>query len=679
MRTAPRAPSGGGAPGGSTGGGLSGAAPTVSGVDEVRRGTLLAAAAYLLWGAFPLYFPLLLPSGALEVLAHRVLWSLAVVAVLVVALGRTAPVREVLRDRRRLTRLAVAAVLIGVNWGTYIYGVTSERVVEASLGYFVTPLVSVLLGVLVLGETLRGAQRWALGLAAAAVVVLTVENGRPPWLALVLAASFGTYGLLKKTAGVRAVEGLAVETAVLAPLAGAYLLVRAAHGSGPSRPPGPGTRCCSSPPGWSPSCRCSCSARRRSASRSSPSACCSTSRPPSSSCWRAAAARAAGPAPAARLRRWCGWRWPPSPTTSSAPPARPRAPDPGARLMLTREGAALAPFTTLRLGGPADRLVTAYDEGEVVDAVLASARVPLLVLGGGSNLVVGDEGFAGTVVRIASHGLAAVRDGDDVLLTAQAGEDWDALVEHAVAAGLAGLEAMSGIPGTVGATPVQNVGAYGADVSSVVERVRVLDRSSRRIVELTAKQCAFGYRASRFKADEDRWVVQAVTFRLRPDADGAPVRYAELARALGVELGGTAPLREVREAVLGLRRGKGMVVDARDPESRSAGSFFTNPVLDDAELAALVAALGDVEVPGHPEGAGRTKVSAAWLIERAGFTRGWGSGAAGLSAKHVLALVNRGGATTGELLEVARSVRDGVLERTGVRLVPEPVLVGCEL
>lgn len=347
--------------------------------------------------------------------------------------------------------------------------------------------------------------------------------------------------------------------------------------------------------------------------------------------------------------------------------------------MLTREGVPLAPLTTLGLGGPAARLVTAYDEGEVVDAVLAAARVPLLVLGGGSNLVVADEGFDGTVVRVASRGLAASRDGDDVLLTAQAGEDWDALVAYAVSEGLAGLEAMSGIPGLVGATPIQNVGAYGTDTSHVVERVRVLDRTSRRVVELSAKQCAFGYRTSRFKADGDRWVVQAVTYRLAPSPVGAPVRYAELARTLGVDLEGTAPLAEVREAVLGLRRGKGMVVDGRDPDSRSAGSFFTNPVVDDAELAALVARLGDVPLPGHPDGGGRTKLSAAWLLEQAGFGRGYGDGPVGLSAKHVLALVHRGGGSTAALLDLAREVRDTVRKELGVDLVPEPVLVGAEL
>ena len=345
--------------------------------------------------------------------------------------------------------------------------------------------------------------------------------------------------------------------------------------------------------------------------------------------------------------------------------------------MLTREGVPLAPLTTLRVGGPARRLVTAYDEAEVVEAVLASARVPLLVLGGGSNVLVSDEGFDGTVVKVASHGLSATRDGDDVLLTAQAGEDWDALVAHAVGEGLSGLEALSGIPGLVGATPIQNVGAYGTDTAAVVERVRALDRTSRRVVELSAKQCAFGYRTSRFKLDEGRWVVQAVTYRLTPDPLGGPVRYAELAAALGVPLEGRAPLAQVREAVLRLRRAKGMVVDERDPDSRSAGSFFTNPVVDDAELAQLVAEVG--EVPGHQDALGRTKLSAAWLIERAGFRKGHGDGPAGLSGKHVLALVNRGGATSEQLLEVAREVRDGVRAQLGIDLVPEPVLVGAAL
>ncbi len=347
--------------------------------------------------------------------------------------------------------------------------------------------------------------------------------------------------------------------------------------------------------------------------------------------------------------------------------------------MLTRTGVPLAPLTTLGLGGPASRLVTTYDEAELVDAVLASARVPLLVLGGGSNLVVGDEGFEGNVVRVATRGLAATPDGDDVLLTAQAGEDWDGVVQHALSEGLAGLEAMSGIPGLVGATPMQNVGAYGADTSQVVHRVRVLDRTSRRCVELAAKQCAFGYRTSRFKADVDRWVVTAVTYRVTPGAQSAPVGYAELAKALGVSVGDTAPAADVRDAVLALRRRKGMVLDPRDPDTRSVGSFFTNPVVTDAELAALAARV-DTPVPGHPDGDGRTKLSAAWLIERAGYSKGFGKGApVGLSGKHVLAVVHRGGGSTEQLLALAREIRDGVRATLGIDLQPEPTLVGVTL
>ena len=209
-------------------------------MTSTRRGTLLGAAAYLLWGLFPLYWPLLEPSGSLEVLAHRVLWSLVVVVVLLAATGRLAVVRTVVADRRRLLQLTAAAVVIAVNWGTYIYGVTHDRVVETSLGYFVNPIVTVLLGVLVLGERLRPAQWTALGAAFVAVLVLTVENGRPPWLALLLAFSFGAYGLLKKTARVGAVEGLAVETAVLLPVAGLYVAVLGATGEGTFGTEGPG-------------------------------------------------------------------------------------------------------------------------------------------------------------------------------------------------------------------------------------------------------------------------------------------------------------------------------------------------------------------------------------------------------------------------------------------------------
>lgn len=348
--------------------------------------------------------------------------------------------------------------------------------------------------------------------------------------------------------------------------------------------------------------------------------------------------------------------------------------------MLDRADVPLAPLTTLGLGGPARRLVTAYDEQSVVDVVRAAdaAGEPLLVLGGGSNVVLPDEGFPGTVVRIAVHGLSAEAADDRVLLTVAAGEDWDGLVGHCVAEGLAGVEALSGIPGLVGASPVQNVGAYGQEVAQTVVGVRALDRASGKVVDLTPQECEFSYRHSAFKANPARWVVLGVTFALTASALSEPVGYAELARRLGVAVGDRAPLGEVRAAVLQLRRGKGMVLDAADPDTRSAGSFFTNPQLTAPELAALLTRV-DSPPPSWPEPDGRTKVSAAWLIERAGFGKGAFDGPVGISSKHTLALVNRGGATTADLRRVAAAVRDGVREAFGVELVPEPVFVGAPL
>lgn len=325
----------------------------------------------------------------------------------------------------------------------------------------------------------------------------------------------------------------------------------------------------------------------------------------------------------------------------------------------------LAPLTTLGLGGPADRLVTAAGERELVEAVSAAGE-PLLVLGGGSNLVVADAGFPGTVVRVCGGQVRVEADGDDALVTAEAGVDWDALVARCVAEGLAGIECLSGIPGLVGATPIQNVGAYGQEVAQTIAAVRVHDRRSGRTGPLT--DLRLRYRGSRLKDEPGRWVVLAVTFRLRRDRLAAPVRPGELAGLLG---SGRPPLEQVRAAVLALRRGKGMVLDPADPDSRSAGSFFTNPVVP-AERA----------VPGgpaYPEPDGRVKLSAAWLIEQAGFPRGAFPGPVGLSGKHCLALVHRGGGTTEDLLRVARTVRDGVHDRFGVTLEPEPVLVGVRL
>jgi UDP-N-acetylmuramate dehydrogenase len=337
----------------------------------------------------------------------------------------------------------------------------------------------------------------------------------------------------------------------------------------------------------------------------------------------------------------------------------------------------LADLTTLRVGGPARGLVTARTEAELVGHVRdADARgEPVLVLGAGSNVVVADEGFDGLVVLVATRGLDAdVSDCAGAFVTIAAGEPWDEVVRHAVSEEWIGLETLSGIPGATGATPIQNVGAYGADVSQTVARVRTWDRTANRYVTFTAGDCGFGYRTSRFKESPGRYLVVDVTFQLELGPLSAPVRYAELAAALGVELGQRAPLGDVRDAVLGLRRSKGMVLDPEDHDTWSAGSFFTNPLLTPEAAAALP---GDA--PRYTQPDGTVKTSAAWLIDRAGFGKGYGSGPARLSGKHTLAVTNRGGASAADVLRLAREIRNGVDVRFGVALQPEPVLVGCEL
>jgi UDP-N-acetylmuramate dehydrogenase len=336
----------------------------------------------------------------------------------------------------------------------------------------------------------------------------------------------------------------------------------------------------------------------------------------------------------------------------------------------------LAPHTTLRLGGPADRLVSARSRGEIVYAVRAAdaAGEPLLVLGGGSNVVVADEGVRATALLIRSVGtrVEARQDGT-VLVAVEAGEDWDVLVADTVRQGWGGLECLSGIPGSTGATPVQNVGAYGVEVADVLVDVDLYDRRVGAVrPHVPAAELGLGYRASVLKHRDDA-VVLRVRFRLRADGSSAPIRYPELARALGVEVGATVPAAAAREAVLALRRGKGMVLDPADHDTWSVGSFFTNPVLPAAQAA-------DLPGPRWPVDPDHAKLSAAWLIENAGFRRGHaGTGGVGLSAKHVLALSNRGGGTTAALLMLARQVRAGVQDRFGVTLSPEPVLVGCAL
>ena len=342
-------------------------------------------------------------------------------------------------------------------------------------------------------------------------------------------------------------------------------------------------------------------------------------------------------------------------------------------------GVRLAELTTLRLGGPARAVVRPGSESELVEAVLGLDRAgtPLLLVGGGSNLVVADDGFDGTVVLLQTRGVRRehVRADGAIELTVAAGEPWDDLVASTVVDGYGGVAALSGIPGLAGATPVQNVGAYGQEIASVVRTVRVLDRQTGKVGELAAAECGFGYRDSRFKQDP-RFVVLAVTLRLA--AGDQPVRYAELARTLDVAVGTAAPPDKVRAAVLELRRAKGMVIDpgADDPDTRSAGSFFMNPLLPEGgrTLAEL-----PPDAPRYPAPAGQVKVSAAWLIEQSGFGKGYGDGAARISTKHTLALTNRGDATTAELLALAAEVVSGVRMRFGVILTPEPLLVGCAI
>jgi UDP-N-acetylmuramate dehydrogenase len=381
--------------------------------------------------------------------------------------------------------------------------------------------------------------------------------------------------------------------------------------------------------------------------------------------------------------------------------------------VITTEQVRLAEYTTLHLGGPAARLSAATSIADLVGAVAAADRdgEPVLVLGGGSNLVVADAGFPGVVVLAGSDGVRfEVVDGA-VEVTAAAGQDWDELVRRCLAEGLSGVECLSGIPGSAGATPIQNVGAYGQEVAETIVSVLAYDRAAGQTVLLSAADLGFGYRTSMLKrqaaaasgaeasepgvaggdggartaaAATGRFVVLEVTFRLPASTLSAPVRYAELARLLGVAEGGRVPLGDARAAVLELRRGKGMVLDEADPDTRSAGSFFTNPVVPAAAFDALCERLGaPVRIPHWPAGPGQVKLSAAWLIERAGFSRGYqladDPAGARISTKHTLALTNPGHASTASLIRLARAIREGVLTEFGVELMNEPTLVGVAL
>jgi len=334
----------------------------------------------------------------------------------------------------------------------------------------------------------------------------------------------------------------------------------------------------------------------------------------------------------------------------------------------------LAHHTTLRVGGSVSDFVVATTEAELIDAVRGADDLgkPVLVLGGGSNVLISDSGFEGRVVAVRTAGVQYDADAcGGAVVRVAAGETWDELVARAVDEGWVGVEALAGIPGLVGATPIQNVGAYGQEVAQTIASVRCFDREAGEVRTLFNRDCRFGYRTSRLKQEPGRWLVLEVVFQFRLGDLAAPVAYTELARRLGIEVGERAPLADVRAAVLALRRGKGMVLDETDHDTWSAGSFFTNPVLPADRVPE--------GAPTWPQPDGTVKTSAAWLIEQAGFERGHGDDRASLSGKHTLAVTNRGGATAADLVALAREVRDGVRGTFGIELVAEPVLVGCAL
>jgi UDP-N-acetylmuramate dehydrogenase len=338
----------------------------------------------------------------------------------------------------------------------------------------------------------------------------------------------------------------------------------------------------------------------------------------------------------------------------------------------------LSALTTFAIGGPARYFIEAKSEAALVEAIHRAREkdLPVFILGGGSNLLVSDAGFAGLVIKVAILGIEWDQDRDRTFVRAGAGEDWDHLVRLCVDRDLGGVECLSGIPGSVGGTPVQNVGAYGQDVSDVVVSLRAYDREADSLVELTRADCRFAYRTSLFNTTaKNRYVVSSVTYALAAHAEPA-VRYPDVKRAFE---GRSAPptLPEVRSAVREIRAGKAMLLTPGDPDCRSAGSFFKNPILDEQQFRSLQTAAGD-GVPRYPAAPGKVKTAAAWLIEHAGFSKGYCDGAVGLSSKHTLAVVNRGGGTAADVLKLAREIRTRVKDRFGVTLEPEPVFVGFD-
>lgn len=332
-------------------------------------------------------------------------------------------------------------------------------------------------------------------------------------------------------------------------------------------------------------------------------------------------------------------------------------------------------YTSLRVGGPAKNFIEVSTETEIIAAIETAGDTPLLIIGGGSNVLISDAGFEGTVIRIANNQAESEIDAcSGATLTIGAGEDWDQFVATTIARGFAGLETLSGIPGTVGATPIQNIGAYGHEVSEFITRVRTYDCQAKAIKTFTNSECEFEYRNSIFKRTPGRYIVLSVQFQIRMGETSSPITYAELAKKLGIEVGEKAPVADTRKAVMELRAAKGMLLNGEDQDSWSAGSFFTNPIIS-AEVAATLPA----DAPRWPLSDGRIKTSAAWLIERSGINKGQSLGGARISSKHVLALTNSGNATATELIELAREVRSNVQEKFGITLEAEVNLVGISL
>lgn len=335
----------------------------------------------------------------------------------------------------------------------------------------------------------------------------------------------------------------------------------------------------------------------------------------------------------------------------------------------------LRDFTSLRVGGPARNFVEAHNEEEIISALIAAGDSPVLILGGGTNVLISDAGFEGTVIHITNNSLVAEVDAcSGATLTIGAGENWDDFVALTIERGYAGLETLSGIPGTIGAAPIQNIGAYGHEVAEFITRVRTYDRKAKSVKTFTNSECEFEYRSSLFKRNPGQFIILDVQFQIRIGDLSDPITYLELAKKLDLQMGDKAPVQTVRQAVLELRASKGMLLDPNDSDSRSAGSFFTNPVISQQAADALPDA-----APKWPLIDGRVKISAAWLIENAGIRKGDEIGGARISTKHVLALTNAGDATATDLIELAKSAQAKVYEKFGIKLEPEVNLVGLSL